>query len=71
MLDIGVYAALFAVAFGAASILPLQSEPMLTGLLLADYPPVRLITVASVGNMLGSTVNWIIGHQIQRLRHRR
>lgn len=71
MPDIGVYAALFAVAFGAATILPLQSEAMLTGLLLADYSPVWLITIASVGNVLGSTVNWTIGRQLERFKDRR
>lgn len=71
MPEIGVYAALFAVAFGAATILPLQSEAMLTDLLLAVYPPAWLITIASIGNVLGSTVNWILGRQIERLRHRR
>ncbi|QNU15207.1 YqaA family protein [Thermomonas sp. XSG] len=71
MPDIGVYAALFAVAFGAATILPLQSEAMLTGLLLADYSPVWLITIVSVGNVLGSTVNWTIGRQLERFKDRR
>lgn len=71
MTGLAVYAALFAVAFGAATILPLQSEAMLTGLLLADYPPAWLIAVASAGNVLGSTFNWIIGRQVERFRHRR
>lgn len=71
MMDIGVYAALFAVAFGAATILPLQSEAMLTGLLLADYSPLWLIAIASVGNVLGSTVNWVIGRQVERFKDRR
>lgn len=68
MLDTGIYVALFFVAFGAATILPLQSEVMLTGLLLADYPPVWLIAIASAGNVLGSIVNWIIGRQVERFR---
>ena len=68
MLDIGVYAALFAVAVGAATILPLQSEAMLAGLLLADYPPAWLIIIASAGNVLGSIANWIIGRQVERYR---
>ena len=69
MLDTGIYVALFFVAFGAATILPLQSEVMLTGLLLADYPPVWLIAIASAGNVLGSIVNWIIGRQVERFRN--
>ena len=71
MADLAVYAALFAVAFGAATLLPLQSEAMLAGLLLADYPPLSLIVVASAGNVLGSTVNWWIGRQVERFRNRR
>jgi membrane protein YqaA with SNARE-associated domain len=71
MPDLVVYLSLFAVAFGAATILPLQSEAMLAGLLLADYAPVLLVIVASAGNVLGSVVNWVIGRQIERFRHRR
>lgn len=71
MTDFAVYATLFAIAFGAATILPLQSEAMLTGLLLADYPPAALIAVAGTGNVLGSIINWIIGRQIDKFRRRR
>lgn len=71
MTDIMVHLTLFAIAFGAATILPLQSETMLAGLLLADYAPVLLVVVASAGNVLGSVVNWVIGRQIERFRHRR
>lgn len=71
MPGLAAYATLLAVAFGAATILPLQSEAMLTGLLLADYPPHWLIAVASAGNVLGSVVNWIIGRQVEKFRHRR
>lgn len=71
MLGLGVYAGLFVVAFGAATLLPLQSEALLTGLLLADYDPALLIAIASTGNVLGSTVNWGIGRQVERFRNRR
>jgi membrane protein YqaA with SNARE-associated domain len=71
MPDIVAYLTLFAVAFGAATILPLQSEAMLAGLLLADYTPTLLVAVASAGNVLGSVVNWIIGRQIETFRGRR
>lgn len=71
MTDFAAYATLFAIAFGAATLLPLQSEAMLTGLLLADYPPTVLIAVAGAGNVLGSIVNWVIGRQLEKFRHRR
>ena len=71
MLGLGVYAGLFVVAFGAATLLPLQSEALLTGLLLADDDPALLIAIASTGNVLGSTVNWGIGRQVERFRNRR
>ena len=71
MSQVGVHAALFVVAFGAATLLPLQSEALLTGLLMADHAPALLVAVASVGNVLGSTVNWGLRRQVERFRHRR
>lgn len=70
MADLAVYAGLFLVALAAATILPMQSEAVLVGLLLADYTPWLLITVASVGNVLGSVVNWVLGRYISRFRDR-
>ncbi len=70
--DLAVYAGLFAVALLAATILPLQSEAALVGLLLADQQPAYLlIAVASIGNTLGATINWLLGRGIERFRHRR
>jgi membrane protein YqaA with SNARE-associated domain len=60
------YASLFLVAFAAATILPMPSETALVALLLADYSPWLLLLVASVGNILGSTVNWVLGRAIDR-----
>ena len=51
---------LFLSAFGAATLLPLQSEAVLLGLLAnGSYSAGLLIAVASIGNILGSCVNWI------------
>lgn len=71
MTDLAVYAGLFITALAAATILPMQSEAALAGLLLADaQSPVLLIAVASAGNVLGSTINWILGRGIDRFRDR-
>ncbi len=69
-MDLAVYAGLFLVALAAATILPMQSEAVLVGFLLADYSPWLLITVASVGNILGSALNWLLGRGIERFRDR-
>lgn len=72
MADPAVYSGLFAVAFLAATLLPLQSESALAALLLAGHHPVvTLVAVASVGNTLGSSLNWLLGRYVERFRHRR
>lgn len=72
MIDLGVYAALFAVSFLAATILPAQSELGLAGLILSeDYSVAVLIAVASVGNTLGAVVNWFIGRYINRFQNKK
>jgi len=65
-------AGLFFFTFGAATLLPLQSEPLLIGLLLgSSIPPWLLVAVASLGNLLGAVVNWWLGRQVHRFRDRR
>lgn len=69
---VSAYFALFFAAFGAATLLPMQSEAVLVGLLvLGDYPAVWLVAVATLGNVLGSLVNWVLGRYIERWRTRR
>jgi membrane protein YqaA with SNARE-associated domain len=59
-------------AFGAATVLPFQSEVVFVALLAAETAPVWLVTaVASVANTLGSVVNWIMGRYIEHFRDRR
>lgn len=66
------YIGLFGSAFIAATILPMQSEAVLVGLLLADVHPVSaLIFVATVGNVLGAVVNWYLGRFLLRYQDRR
>jgi membrane protein YqaA with SNARE-associated domain len=71
-LTLAALAMLFLAAFGAATLLPLQSEAMLVGLLLRDeYPVLLLLGVATAGNVLGSIVNWWLGRYIEHWRNRR
>jgi len=70
--DLLSLAGLFAVAFIAATILPAQSEAALVALLvLGEQSPVLLVIVATIGNVLGSVVNWLLGRWIEHYRDRR
>jgi membrane protein YqaA with SNARE-associated domain len=72
MTDLAAYAALFASALVAATLLPMQSEAVLVGMLLAGGQPAWvLIAVATAGNVLGSLVNWWLGRFIEHFRARR
>ena len=71
MPDLAIYGALFVSAFLAATILPVSSEAVLAGLIAAGKgDPFALFTVATVGNTLGSVVNWLIGRGIAHFRDR-
>ncbi|HYF29494.1 MAG TPA: YqaA family protein [Chitinophagaceae bacterium] len=72
MPDISVYIGLFLAALLAATIIPAQSEAVLVGLLIAGkYNPWLLVGVASLGNVLGSIINWLLGYGIQQLKHKK
>jgi membrane protein YqaA with SNARE-associated domain len=72
MTTLAAYAGLFAISLVAATILPAQSEAGLVALILSGhYSTLLLVVVASVGNILGSLVNWALGIGIERFRHRR
>lgn len=72
MFELTSYVGLFLAAFGAATLLPMQSEAVLVGMLLSDrYVVSTLLAVATFGNVLGSALNWILGRSIERLRHKR
>lgn len=60
---------LFIAAFGAATLLLLQSEAVLLALFAQDvYAVWLLILVASLGNILGSCVNWYLGLKIEHFK---
>ena len=63
-----IYLSLFLISFLAATILPLSSELTLGGLMAtSNYDNLLLLTVASLGNILGSIVNWILGFYSRNL----
>lgn len=71
MTDVAIHVGLFASAFLSATIIPGQSEAILMGLLLAGYSPALLLTLASIGNVLGSVLNWALGRGLEQYRDRR
>ncbi|PWW03861.1 membrane protein YqaA with SNARE-associated domain [Hoeflea marina] len=72
MSDLAAYGSLFLAALIAATLLPAQSEALLTALLLGGaQPAVLLVAVASLGNVLGSVINWLIGRGLERFAKKR
>ncbi|SMX27893.1 Inner membrane protein YqaA [Pelagimonas phthalicica] len=66
------YLSLFASALIAATVLPMQSEAVLVGLLLGEaHSVVWLLVFATTGNVLGSLVNWLLGRFALRFQKRR
>ena len=63
-----IYLSLFIISFLAATILPFSSELTLGGLVAtSSYDNLLLLIVASLGNVLGSVVNWILGSYSRNL----
>ena len=63
-----IYLSLFIISFLAATILPFSSELTLAGLMAtSSYDNLLLLAVASLGNILGSVVNWILGFYSRNL----
>lgn len=68
----GLLTGLFVAAFGAATLLPFQSEIVFVGLQTrSTVPLVAILLVASLGNVLGSVVNYAMGRGIEGFRGRR
>jgi membrane protein YqaA with SNARE-associated domain len=59
------YFGLAGTAFLSGTIFPFQSEVVLFGMLMAEHYQVWLLVLAaSIGNILGSCVNWFLGRFI-------
>lgn len=65
------YLVLFGSCFLSATILPFYSEAVLVYLLREGHPAWALLIVATIGNTLGSVVNWGLGRYALRYRDRR
>ena len=67
MLEV-IYLSLFSISFLAATILPFSSELTLVGLIAtSNYENLFLLIAASLGNVLGSVVNWALGFYSRNL----
>jgi membrane protein YqaA with SNARE-associated domain len=72
MVHFAEYFGLAGAAFLSATIFPFQSELVLFGMLVAEHYQVWLLVLtASLGNILGSCVNWYLGRFITRFEGRR
>ncbi len=72
MLHLTEYLSLLGAAFLSATIFPFQSEAILFVMLMAEHYQVwLLVAAASVGNILGSCVNWFLGRFIAHFEDRR
>ena len=64
-----IYLSLFTISLLAATILPFSSEITLAGLIAtSNYNNLSLLIVASIGNILGSVFNWVLGLYSRNLK---
>lgn len=56
------YIGLFITCFLAATILPIASEAFLVSMLVAGFDPILSLLIATVGNSIGSYLNFGIGY---------
>jgi membrane protein YqaA with SNARE-associated domain len=72
MTELAVYSSLFLSAFSAATLLPGSSEALLTGFIATEQGTLALLlTVATIGNVAGSAVNWVLGRFFIHYRDRK
>ena len=66
------YLSLFTISFLAATILPFSSELMLASMLsIENYNRTLLIAFSSLGNILGSVFNWVLGFYFIKLQNKK
>lgn len=65
------YWIIFISAFGAATVLPFYSEIAVVAAIQNNFNPWFVWAAASLGNTLGSILNWLLGMYLERFKHRR
>jgi membrane protein YqaA with SNARE-associated domain len=65
------YISLFITGFIAATLIPASSEVLLLALLYQGHLIWGLWLAATLGNSLGSCVNWYLGREMLRFRHKK
>ena len=72
MAHVAEYLGRFGAAFLSATVFPFQSEVILFGMLMAEhYHVLPLVLAASLGNTIGSCLNWFLGRFIAHFEDRR
>ncbi|PAJ73785.1 hypothetical protein CJF42_13980 [Pseudoalteromonas sp. NBT06-2] len=66
-----VYISLFLTSFIAATLFPAASEALLGTLVTQGFSLVLLWFFATLGNTLGSCVNWWLGKESLRFKHKK
>lgn len=63
---------LFSSSLLAATVFPAQSELVFTSLIIANHHPwYLLLFIATLGNVLGSLVNWFLGYYFMKFQDRK
>ena len=72
MITTQIYIGLFLSSFLSATILPGQSEIALTSLIILNNHSISfLVSIASLGNVIGSLFNWFIGCKLERFKKKK
>jgi membrane protein YqaA with SNARE-associated domain len=67
-----VYITLFSTSFISSTLLPGHSELILTAFIYSNkFPVLTLVLVASLGNILGSVLNWYLGFYFVKFKEKK
>lgn len=63
--------ALFLICFAAATVLPFSSEVAFAAALSTGYSPYNVLIIASLGNVLGASTNYLLGYLASEAMHQK